>query len=39
MTQTDRREFGKMVLGGAALLASAGSSSATLRPIPPGTRH
>jgi mannonate dehydratase len=38
MTQTDRREFGKMVLGGAALLASAGSSSATLRPIPPGIK-
>jgi mannonate dehydratase len=34
----ERREFGKMALGGAAFLASAGSSSATLRPIPPGIK-
>jgi len=27
-----------MALGGAALLASAGTSSATLRPIPPGIK-
>src|ERR1035437_498951 len=35
---TDRRDFGKLALGGAALLASAASSSATLRPIPPGIK-
>ena len=34
----DRREFAKAALGGAALLASAGRSSATLRPIPPGIK-
>jgi mannonate dehydratase len=34
----DRREFSSMALGGAALLASAGNSSATLRPIPPGIK-
>jgi len=34
----ERREFSKMALGGAAFLASAGSSSATLRPIPPGIK-
>ena len=34
----DRREFAKAALGGAALLASAGKSSATLRPIPPGIK-
>jgi hypothetical protein len=33
-----RREFAKMALGGAALLASAGKGSATLRPIPPGIK-
>ncbi len=35
---TDRRDFAKMALGGAALLASAERSSATLRPIPPGVK-
>ncbi len=34
----ERREFGKMALGGAAFLAAASSSSATLRPIPPGIK-
>ncbi|MCX6631770.1 MAG: mannonate dehydratase, partial [Candidatus Solibacter sp.] len=34
----DRRQFAKAALGGAALLASAGRSSATLRPIPPGIK-
>ena len=34
----DRRELGKIALGGAAFLASAGTSSATLRPIPPGIK-
>jgi mannonate dehydratase len=34
----DRRELGKIALGGAACLASAGTSSATLRPIPPGIK-
>ncbi|RPI10411.1 MAG: hypothetical protein EHM65_08155, partial [Acidobacteriales bacterium] len=34
----DRREFSGIALGGAALLASAGNSSATLRPIPPGIK-
>ncbi len=34
----DRREFAKAALGGAALLASGGTSSATLRPIPPGIK-
>ncbi len=33
-----RRELGKMALGGAAMLASAARSSATLRPIPPGIK-
>lgn len=33
-----RREFSKMALGGAALLASASKGSATLRPIPPGIK-
>ena len=33
-----RREFAKMALGGAAFLSSAGTSSATLRPIPPGIK-
>jgi hypothetical protein len=33
-----RREFARMALGGAALLASAGKGSATLRPIPPGIK-
>jgi mannonate dehydratase len=33
-----RREFAKIALGGAALLASAGKGSATLRPIPPGIK-
>ncbi len=35
---TDRREFSKLALGGAALLASSGTSAATLRPIPPGIK-
>ena len=34
----DRRDFARMVLGGAALLASAGSSSAKLPSIPPGIK-
>ena len=34
----DRRQFAKVALGGAALLASATRSSATLRPIPPGIK-
>ena len=33
-----RREFVKMALGGAALMASAGSGSAKLFPIPPGIK-
>jgi mannonate dehydratase len=33
-----RREFAKAALGGAALLSSARSGSATLRPIPPGIK-
>src|SRR5689334_16120007 len=33
-----RRDFAKMALGGAALLSSASTSSATLRPIPPGIK-
>src|ERR1700678_4081860 len=33
-----RRDFAKMALGGAAMLASAGRGSATLRPIPPGIK-
>ncbi len=33
-----RREFAKAALGGAAFLASAGTGSATLRPIPPGIK-
>jgi mannonate dehydratase len=33
-----RRDFAKMALGGAALLSSAATSSATLRPIPPGIK-
>ena len=33
-----RREFAKAAMGGMALLASAGSSSATMRPIPPGIK-
>lgn len=34
----NRREFSKVGLGGAALLASAGRSSAALRPIPSGIK-
>lgn len=34
----DRREVGKIALGGAAFLASAGTSTGTLRPIPPGIK-
>jgi len=34
----DRREFAKMALGGAALLASAGRSSAKLPTVPPGIK-
>ena len=34
----ERREFVKMALGGAALLASAGSGSAKLSPISPGIK-
>ena len=33
-----RRDFGKMVLGGAALLASGGRSSAILPPLAPGVK-
>src|ERR1700682_3199739 len=33
-----RRDFAKAAMGGAALLASAASSSATMRPIPPGIK-
>jgi mannonate dehydratase len=33
-----KREFAKVAMGGAVLLASAGSSSATMRPIPPGIK-
>ncbi len=36
--ETSRREFSKIALGGAALLASASSAAATLRPIPPGIK-
>jgi mannonate dehydratase len=35
---TDRREFSKLALGGAALLASSRAGAATLRPIPPGIK-
>ena len=42
MRSPDRREFAKMALGGslggAALVASAGARSSTLRPIPPGIK-
>ena len=34
----NRRDFAKMALGGAALLASAGRSSAKTFPIPPGIK-
>src|SRR5260370_13801850 len=33
-----RRDFAKAAIGGAAFLASAASSSATMRPIPPGIK-
>jgi len=33
-----RRDFSKMAIGGAALLASAANAKATLRPIPPGIK-
>src|SRR5437867_9568639 len=36
--QTTRREFAKAAMGGAALLASAASTSAAMRPIPPGIK-
>src|ERR1700683_4152543 len=35
---SSRREFSKIALGGAALLATAGRGSSTLRPIPPGIK-
>src|SRR3569623_127949 len=35
---TNRREFGRVAAGGAALLAAAGTAKATLRPIPPGIK-
>lgn len=35
---SDRREFAKATLAGAALAASAANASATLRPIPPGIK-
>ncbi|MCC7173709.1 MAG: mannonate dehydratase [Bryobacterales bacterium] len=35
---TDRRQFAKMALGGAALMASAGRSSAKLPTVPPGIK-
>ncbi|MGE5571364.1 MAG: mannonate dehydratase [Rhodospirillales bacterium] len=35
---TDRREFTKLALGGAALLATQRSGGSTLRPIPPGVK-
>ncbi|MCC6857135.1 MAG: mannonate dehydratase [Bryobacterales bacterium] len=42
MPQASRRDFGKLALngalGGAALLSSSGTASATLRPIPPGIK-
>jgi mannonate dehydratase len=42
ISNVNRREFGKAALscalGGAAVLASAGSASASLRPIPPGVK-
>ena len=34
----NRRDFAKAALGGAALLASSGKTSATLPPIPPGIK-
>ena len=34
----DRREFARMALGGAALLASAGRGSAKLPNLPPGIK-
>src|SRR5207237_1397063 len=33
-----RRDLARIAMGGAALLASAASSSATMRPIPPGIK-
>lgn len=33
-----RRDFGKILLGGAAVLASSGRSSANYPPIPPGIK-
>ena len=35
---SDRREFSKTVLGGAAVLSLAGSGASALRPIPPGIK-
>ncbi len=37
-SQLPRRDFSKIAIGGAALLASAGKAKATLRPIPPGIK-
>src|SRR5256884_1995435 len=37
-TNPDRRNFGKLALGGAALLASASKSSATVHPSAPGIK-
>jgi mannonate dehydratase len=36
--QPARRDLAKIALGGAALLSSTGSGSATMRPIPPGIK-
>ncbi|MFN0103948.1 MAG: mannonate dehydratase [Bryobacteraceae bacterium] len=37
-SKSNRRELAGMALGGAALLASAGPTSAAMRPIPPGIK-
>src|SRR5256885_17006871 len=36
--QTARRDLAKMALGGAALLSSSSTTSAAMRPIPPGIK-
>jgi hypothetical protein len=38
MQNPARREFAKLALGGAAFFSSAATSSATMRPIPPGIK-
>src|SRR6185369_4636357 len=38
ISQPARRDLAKIALGGAALLSSSATASATLRPIPPGIK-